>query len=39
MLILVDDSAETVLSAYGEAVDPVGFKGLGSGSLGCCGGE
>jgi hypothetical protein len=39
MSILVDDSTKTVMSAYGEAFDPVGFKGLGSGSQGCCGGE
>jgi hypothetical protein len=39
MLILVEDSAETVSPAYGEAFDPVSFKGLGSGSQGCCGGE
>lgn len=35
MSILVDDSAETVLSAYGEAFDLVGIKGLGPGSQGC----
>jgi hypothetical protein len=39
MSILVEDSAETVSPAYGEAFDPVGFKGVGSGSQGCCGGE
>ncbi len=39
MSIFVEDSAETVSPAYGEAFDPVGFKGLGSGSQGCCGGE
>jgi hypothetical protein len=39
MVILVDDSAETVLSVYGAAFDLVGFKGLGPGSQGCCGGE
>jgi DNA-binding SARP family transcriptional activator len=35
MLILVDDSAETVQPAYGEAFDLVVFKGLGPGSQGC----
>lgn len=29
VLILMDDSAETVLSVYGKAVDPVRFEGLG----------
>jgi hypothetical protein len=39
MSILVDDSAETVQPAYGDAFDLVGGKGLGPGSQGCCGGE
>lgn len=39
MSVLVDDSAEMVLSAYGQAVDLVGLKGLGQGSRRCCGGE
>jgi hypothetical protein len=30
--ILVNGSAEAVVSVYGEAVDLVGFEGLGSGS-------
>ena len=29
MSVLVGDTAEVVLSAYDEAFDPVGFKGLG----------
>jgi hypothetical protein len=32
MSVLMDDSAEMVVSRYGEASDPVGFKGLGEGS-------
>ena len=39
MPILVEDSAETVLSIYGEAFDLGGLKRLGPGSQGCCGGE
>ena len=39
MAILVDDSAETVLSIYGEAFDLAGFERLEPGSQGCCGGE
>jgi len=39
MTILVDDSAETVLSVYGEAFDLIGFKRLGTGQQGCCGSE
>jgi hypothetical protein len=35
----MEDSAETVLPAYGEAFDPVRFKGLGPDSQGCCCGE
>ncbi len=35
----MDDSAETVLSIYGEAFDLDGLKGLGPGSQGCCGAE
>jgi hypothetical protein len=35
----MEDSAEAVLSAYDEAFDPVGFKGLGPGSQGCRGGK
>jgi hypothetical protein len=33
----VNDSAETVSPADGEAFDPVGFKGLRSGLQGCGG--
>jgi hypothetical protein len=29
MSVLMDDSTETVLPAYGEAFDPIGFKALG----------
>lgn len=32
MSVLMDGSVETILSTYGEAFDPVGFKGLGPGS-------
>jgi hypothetical protein len=39
MAILVDDSAETVLSIWGEAFDLVGFERLRAGSQGCCGSE
>jgi hypothetical protein len=35
MSILVDDSADTVLPAYGEAFDLVGLKGLGTRSQRC----
>lgn len=35
MSILMDDSAETVHPAYGEAFDLVGFKGVGPGSQRC----
>ena len=34
MVILAYDSAETVLSVYGEAFDLAGFKGLRPRSLG-----
>ncbi|GAA3690418.1 hypothetical protein GCM10022267_91140 [Lentzea roselyniae] len=34
-----DDSAETVLSIYGEAFDLAGFEGLAQGPQGCCVGE
>lgn len=36
--VFVDDSAESVVSVYGEAFDLVGSKGLGEGLQGC-GGE
>lgn len=36
MSILVNDSAEMVQPAYGEAFELVGLKGLGSGSQGLC---
>lgn len=39
MSVLVDDSAETVLSTYLEAFDPIGFNRLRHGSQGCGGGE
>jgi hypothetical protein len=39
MSVLVDDSAETILSVYGEAFDPAGFKGLGQVSQGCRSGK
>ncbi|MBA8923821.1 hypothetical protein BC739_001018 [Kutzneria viridogrisea] len=39
MSILMEDSTETISPAYGEAFDPVGFKGLGPGSQGYCDGE
>jgi hypothetical protein len=39
MSIVVDDSADAVVSTYGEAFDVVGFKGLGEGLQGCRGGE
>ena len=39
MAIFADDSAETVLSIYGEAFDLVGYERLVPGSQGCCGGE
>jgi hypothetical protein len=35
----MDDSAETVLSIYGEAFDLGGLKRMGPGSQRCCGGE
>ena len=35
MAVLVDDSAETVLSVYGEAFNLVGFKRLGPRPQGC----
>jgi hypothetical protein len=38
-LILVDDSAEAVVSVYGKAVDPVWCERLGSGSQGRRGGQ
>lgn len=34
MSVFMDDSAETILPAYGEAFDPVGFQRLRSGSQG-----
>lgn len=34
MVIRVDASAEAVLSGYGEAFDPIGFKTLGANSQG-----
>jgi hypothetical protein len=39
IVILMDDSAETVVSIYSEAFDLGAFKWLGPGSHGCCGGE
>jgi hypothetical protein len=35
MSILVDDSAELIVSVYYQVVDAVGFVRLGSGSQGC----
>ncbi|MFJ5991437.1 hypothetical protein [Lentzea sp. NPDC092896] len=39
MVVLADDSAETVPSIYGQALDLIGFKTLRPGPQGCCGGE
>lgn len=39
MAILVDDFAETVPSAYCEALDLVGYERLGPYPQGCCGEE
>lgn len=39
MLVLVDHSAEAVVSTDGEAFDPIGFKRLGQGAQRCCCGE
>lgn len=39
MSVLVEDSPGSVLPAYHEAFDPVGFKGLGPGSQGRRGGQ
>lgn len=36
MVILVEDSSETILSEYHKAFDLVRSEGLGSGSQGCC---
>jgi len=38
-VILVDGSAETVSSIYGEAFNLGGFKRLGPSTQGCCGKE
>jgi hypothetical protein len=39
MSVLVDHSAETVVSAYGEAFDPVDLERVGQLPEGCCRGE
>jgi hypothetical protein len=33
--ILLDDSTRTILSTYGEAIDPFSIKGLGQGLQRC----
>jgi hypothetical protein len=34
--VLVDDSTETILSTYGEAIDPFSLQGLGQSPQRCC---